>query len=711
MIRLFVLGSLWAMTCYPVVGQQRKKESEMSSAFLYGIKLTTQPARMNAKSPVKIVIDVSNDPSLANARELFIWAWKESGTGAFTNGSWDASHESQRLKPESTGVFSFSLVPSQYYAEDPTRLKKIQFLIKTKNGDAKSEDMTLFIGKTVEESDLLANLTHVNALLSTTPVQWSQTKGWSDLQALPKPSFKKMEAAIGKAKLKVDPRLELLYTLGLLNGYPFITPKYMEYKTKIIAAFAKPDMAAEVMFLRKIFSMGSIDGPVFFMLNLDENLEPLPSMSLDMANSLGGPDSVVVYVQRLRRFCAAVGYDHFFNSQEPFFDLMLRNAHYAFAQFKGIEQLESYYGRSHSSYAIVLNTLFQNGNFGVSATDQQGNTYLSAVIEPSNVENGIPVFRDVISTNDLIFHEFSHSFVNPLVDKMARQVAKYSYLFKPIKKEMAENGYQFWHVTVKEQMVRAITCRLGVQRYGQEIASRFFEDNELARGFVYTQALVDKLRYYETNRTTYPTFDAFFPELLLVFDGVTPTHVAEQHARRIKLQTARQFSAPSRLSTEDSFKDALFVVSTRERTPTGQQAVHELLTQVNGSLGGAIPVMTDVQALETDLTGKNIHVVGTLEGNLFAKKYFREVPVSLTPAGIFTDRPILGSGLQLLIAWISPVDSSKSIFYYTAQEAEDIKDYLYVPYKGGHFWIGTKGSTLDMGEYRNSWNRWLPASY
>jgi hypothetical protein len=711
MIRLFALGFIWAMACYPVVGQQRKKELETSSAFLYGIKLTTQPARMKATSKVKIVIDVSNDPSLAHARELFIWAWKESGTGAFTNASWDASHESQRLKPESTGVFSFSMIPSQYYAEDPTRLEKIQFLIKTKTGDAKSEDFTLFIGKTVEESDLLANLTHVNTIVSTQPVQWSQTKGWLDLQALPKPSFKKMETAIGVAKLKVDPRLELLYTLGLLNGYPFITPKYMEYKTKIIAALGNPSMATEVMYLRKIFSMGSIDGPVFFMLNLDENLEPLPSMSLDMANSLGGPDSVVVYLQRLRKFCASAGYDHFFNSQEPFFDLMLRNAHYAFAQFKGIEQLEGYYGMSHSSYAVVLNTLFQNGNFGVSATDHQGNTHLSAVIEPSNVENGIPVFRDVISTNDLIFHEFSHSFVNPLVDKMARQVAKYSYLFKPIKKEMAENGYQFWHVTVKEQMVRAITCRLGVQRYGQEIASRFFEDNELARGFVYTQALVDKLRYYEANRTTYRTFDTFFPELLLVFDGITPAYVGEQHARRSKLQTAQQFSTPSRISTTDSFKDAVLVVSTHERTQTGQQAVNELVAQLNGSLGGALPVMTDVQALEADLTGKNIHVVGTIEGNLFAKKYFQDVPISLTNTGIFTDRPILGSNLQLMVTWTNPVDPSKSTFYYTAQNAEDIKDYLYVPYKGGHFWIGTKSSTLDMGEFRNSWNRWLPASY
>ncbi len=710
-IRLFACVIACTMACAPAVAQNRKKEPTAYPAFQYGIKLTIQPARWKASTPIKIRVDVSNDPSFAHESELFLWAWKESGTVPFTNGSWDASHESQRLQPESPGVFSFQMTPSQYYGEDPGKLTKIQFLIKTKTGDTKSEDFALFVGKTAEESEKLANPVPAYAALLPRPVLWSQTKGWSDLQATPRPSFKKMEATIGGAKLKVDPRLELLYTLGLLNGYPFITPKYMDYKTKILATFSNPHLANEVTYLRKIFSIGSIDGPVFFILNLDENFEPLPSMSNEMAQLMGGPDSVVAYSQRLRRFCVNAGYDRFFNSQEPFFDLMLRHAHYAFGDFQGIAQLERYYGTRHASYAIVLNTLFQNGNFGVSSTDAQGNMHLSAVIEPSDVENGVPVFRDAIPTNDLIFHEFSHSFVNPLVDKMAEQVGRYSYLFKPIRKEMAENGYQFWHVTVKEQMVRAITCRLGAQRYGQEIASHFFEDSELARGFLYTRALVDKLRFYEANRTHYPTFDAFFPELLRVLEDITPAYVTDQQIRRGKLQTARQFAAPSRISTADSFTDAVFVVSTHEPTTAGQQAVHDQVAQINGSVGGAIPIMTDEEALESDLQGKNIHVVGTLQGNRFAKKYFPELPITLTDKGIFTDRPVLGIHLQLMVTWVSPVDPGKTVFYYTAQAAEDIRDLLYVPYKGGHFWIGQKSSTIDIGEYRDAWGRWLPASH
>ena len=42
---------------------------------------------------------------------------------------------------------------------------------------------------------------------------------------------------------------------------------------------------------------------------------------------------------------------------------------------------------------------------------------------------------------------------------------------------------------------------------------------------IFIPALEEKINLYEKNRTRYPTFENFLPELLTVFDGITPQKV------------------------------------------------------------------------------------------------------------------------------------------------------------------------------------------
>jgi hypothetical protein len=706
-----MIAWLFVLFAFTANAQSSKPSSKTPKRFVYGVQIATKPARFKATDRVKITIDVSKDPVLANAGDLYVWAWSEFGTQKVKNGAWNASDESQKMTKEAANVFSFSLVPAEYYGDDPTKMTKIQFLAKTKSAqnDTKSDDIVLYLNKTVEETEqLLAN----QASAAPIPVDYRNAKiKVADIQS-PELVFEKMEAAIGKnLKVKIDPKIELLYTIGLLNGYPFIIPKSMGYKTKILSHFAPYQSDPDLRYLRKLFELNSIDGPVFLIQNLNDNFEPQPTLPKSYVDMLGGVDSLHVLLTRLKQFCVKTKYGSFFNSQRDFYNIVLKNTAFAFNDFNDVELLEEFYGAKHDSYSIVLNCLFQMGNFGVIRKTFDGQTHLYAVIEPASVENGIPIFRNSIDAHELVIHEFSHSFVNPVVDMNAREVNKYSYLYKPLRSAMQAQGYYFWLVTVKEQMVRAATCMIAEMKYGPEISKQFVQDMETVRRFVFTDAMVEKLRFYTANRSKYPKFSDYLPELLKVYESFDEQTLKEQNAKVEALRTATQYPKINTIDAAFDPGNLVFIVATKEKTEQGNNAAAQMAAAFNANLPNPIKTVPDTLALTLDLADKNLLVIGTVEGNLFAKKYFRQLPLVVTDSYVITDKIIKGERMQLMASWVSPLNANRSVAYFTAQNAIDIKDYLYCPYKGGNYWIGMNLSTIEAGNYSAPFGRWKPVPW
>ena len=60
----------------------------------------------------------------------------------------------------------------------------------------------------------------------------------------------------------------------------------------------------------------------------------------------------------------------------------------------------------------------------------------------------------------MIFHEFSHSYVNPLVDEYFDMIKGRAELFEPIKTKMTMLAYPDWWIAVVEHFVRASETRL-----------------------------------------------------------------------------------------------------------------------------------------------------------------------------------------------------------------------------------------------------------
>lgn len=87
---------------------------------------------------------------VSGSHALYLWAWSfdtatNTGADCPTNGTWDNSNEANKLTYVNTGVYSITMTPATFY--NRTGLGRIGFLLKTKTGSTKSQDIILPVGK------------------------------------------------------------------------------------------------------------------------------------------------------------------------------------------------------------------------------------------------------------------------------------------------------------------------------------------------------------------------------------------------------------------------------------------------------------------------------------------------------------------------------------------------------------------------------------
>lgn len=143
------------------------------AAFLLGnvalAQVTTEPSSdIDPEEELKIIVDISKlssddfaenlKDSVANGADVYIWTWSPAehpeghplanGVGAQ---AWKNSNDSLRMTKEGGTIFSYTMVPTEFYEVDAQTVydNDIEFLVKTKDGggfgdpDVKSNDLSI----------------------------------------------------------------------------------------------------------------------------------------------------------------------------------------------------------------------------------------------------------------------------------------------------------------------------------------------------------------------------------------------------------------------------------------------------------------------------------------------------------------------------------------------------------------------------------------
>lgn len=310
----------------------------------------------------------------------------------------------------------------------------------------------------------------------------------------------------------VDPRVELMSIIQYLAEDKNINNTDYIYKQKVDEYFKNYQNHEVITFYKELNKKGfSYHVPPAFMLYLTQQLNK-DNRRMDefyrtqVLTRIGGVENEEKFIKLLKDFSEKSKFSKFYTENNEFYKKIIeeysRQNRVDYVKF-----VEDFYGKEQNSYNSVLVTLY-NGNYGFWIKSKNSSYDIYNVMAPRGSKENIPMFR-----NNVLFHEFSHSYINPLTDKYYDKVWLYEDLFNPVSSRMNKMAYGTWETTVNEHLVRAADIIMSEKAFGKMSTFARIQE-EIANGFIYIEPIIKSLREYESNREKYKAFEEFYPKLI-----------------------------------------------------------------------------------------------------------------------------------------------------------------------------------------------------
>ena len=334
------------------------------------------------------------------------------------------------------------------------------------------------------------------------------------------------DASEQRLYIGADPRLELLTVVQLLSRYPYLTPYRVDYARDAIAHFSSHQRHQAITLFQNLSSgVGWSDAYPTAMLYLSDPpaLETNGPIPPHIYRAFRGPENFTRFIQVLRDFARQTHFNRFFARQEKLYIRLKAELSQDLSHRDPTAAVEAYYGTRQLSYHLVLSPLLHHGGFGPHLGRPGGPYDVYTLLGPTGAERGVPKYGPRDQLLQIIWHEFSHAYVNPLSEDHYDELMHHAELFTPLAEQMNAIGYTRWLDCANEHLIRAITARLAHHHLGPEAGRQTLRE-ESARGFRYIHALAHRLEEYEARRDDYPIFASFFPQLIAVFAELQSAH-------------------------------------------------------------------------------------------------------------------------------------------------------------------------------------------
>lgn len=337
-----------------------------------------------------------------------------------------------------------------------------------------------------------------------------------------------MPARASSLHVGTDPRIELLTTIQLLSGYPFLTPYHPHYARVVFNRFSSHiDHRAVHLFRALSISTGWSDAYPAAMLYLSDPPEleetfPLPP---SIYAAFSGPENFDAFVSALRSFAQQTAFMRFYDDQQRLFGDLEKDVRHLIGDHDPIAAVEAYYGTRQISYHLILSPLLHHGGFGPHIGRPGGPYDVYTLLGPTGTRYGRPTYGPRPHLLELVWHEFSHAFTNDLVRAHGDSLLSHAELYLPIAESMQRLGYTRWLDCANEHVIRAVTARLHDQFMGVEERNRALRDDS-QRGFRYVHTLSERLAEYESSRAVYPRFALFYPRIIDAFAELSPQRLS-----------------------------------------------------------------------------------------------------------------------------------------------------------------------------------------
>lgn len=320
--------------------------------------------------------------------------------------------------------------------------------------------------------------------------------------------------------ISVNEQVELLYTIEYLAKAPLVSEHQTLIKWDIDDSLSKfSNDKAVILFkkMRKEYGFGYWR-PLNWLLQYSDfpNLEKKRT-ALDSADLID--ENGIKYLTEFRNalidFYKKTNFHSFYLQHREFYDKLIDEVKKSRTIEKIPEYLENFYGTKLYSYNVILSPLLHQGGYNLEFKNANNQIEVYAIIGPNGEIEFNPTFDKDFLEKDLMIHEFSHSFVNPLVDKYKNQILNLEtkYFNEKLKKSAKNQGYSEWTSVFDEILVRANTILITQKNYGEKDAQNLLE-YEVNSGFYLIPRILEIMKEYNSNRQIYKKYEDFFPILI-----------------------------------------------------------------------------------------------------------------------------------------------------------------------------------------------------
>lgn len=330
---------------------------------------------------------------------------------------------------------------------------------------------------------------------------------------------KPVKPRVQQLQFRYDKRVETFYIVMMLTGeYDVLISRHPStYKSAALKQFKpyKDHKAVEMAKYLALQGFGA-DYPVNWLFQYSDFPDFRKSNEVDFPfEGRFNADTLNLFAEELAAFYKDSHCDSFFAGQEGFFREMIEKCENAIPGKDLPSVLEAYYGiEKHANFYMVLSPLMHSGGFEIDCHNTaEKKLELYALVGPNGEIGFTPVFDRTFLEQDIVIHEFGHSYANPIVDEYKQALDSYTArLFNPVR-ESLENEGVVEESFMYELVVRAVTVRIVEKTYGKPAATELL-DYEQSIGFHYVAEIADELKMYESNRKKYPILKAFFPQII-----------------------------------------------------------------------------------------------------------------------------------------------------------------------------------------------------
>ena len=332
----------------------------------------------------------------------------------------------------------------------------------------------------------------------------------------------------GKVTVSVDPRIELISIIQTLAGVKHLTRLTFDYKDDVLDYFNEYKDHSAVKLFKEYDSKGfNYQRPMYFMLCCNYN-KGLLSFDKELYNKEQSDiffrykKQIDDLIHQLNDFISVSKFDNFFNSSKNRYAKYISDYEKVVNIVDVKERLEQYYGIDQESYNVILVPLLKAGGYGINIKDEEESNDIYCIMGPMYIRNNNLLFYEEDFPKDMEYHEFSHSFINPLTSKNMDKIERNHELvklFEEVKDDMENQAYGAMEGFLNEYIVRSVVARL-INKYEGEKYYKNIIEYEKENGFIYIEEVCNSLENYENNRDKYPTFESYYDEIIKCLSNI-----------------------------------------------------------------------------------------------------------------------------------------------------------------------------------------------